>query len=176
MRDGGVLVVTTRKGSDFWRTTAYGFDRDSGHALLVPFPDDCAVEITFDLDYEEQFDQAGVLVRASPTEWVKAGVEVSDRLPHVGAVATRQLSDWSLAPVPDWAGRQVTIRASRSGDALTLRARVADGRWQLVRVAPVPAGAEVLVGPYCCSPTRAGLQVRFGDLRFTPADAELHPQ
>src|SRR5690606_41566187 len=44
-------------------------------------------------------------------------------------------SDWSVAPVPGWAGRLVTVRASRAGDAVTVRARVDDEPFRLVRVA-----------------------------------------
>ena len=33
--DGGDLLVTAAQGSDAWLTTAYGYSRDSAHALLV---------------------------------------------------------------------------------------------------------------------------------------------
>ena len=74
------------------------------HALLVDLPDGMAVEVAFVVELAEQFDQAGVLVRAGERHWVKAGVEVSDGAPQLGAVATRGVSDWSVAPVPGWAG------------------------------------------------------------------------
>lgn len=167
------LLVTAAEGSDLWRTTSYGFVRDSAHALLTELPEGSALEVSFVVDLPEQFDQAGLLVRSGPEQWVKAGVEHSDGAPQVGAVVTREVSDWSVAPVPGWAGRVVTVRGSRAGDALTVRARVDDEPWQLVRVAPLPPG-RVLAGPYCCAPSRAGLDVRFTDVRLTPADDSLH--
>ncbi len=173
-RDGDALLVAAVEGSDLWRTTSYGFIRDSGHALLVPFPEAAAVEVRFLVDFDRRFDQAGVLVRAGERSWIKAGVEVSDGEPQVGAVVTREVSDWSVAPVPGWHGREVTVRASRSGDALTLRARADEQPWQLVRVAPLPTGAPLLVGPYCCAPTRSGLVVRFLGAVITAADPSLH--
>jgi regulation of enolase protein 1 (concanavalin A-like superfamily) len=169
------MLVTAAEGSDFWRETSYGFTHDSGHALLAPFPDGTALEVTFRLDYGEQFDQAGVLVRRDERTWTKAGVEVSDGVPQLGAVVTRGRSDWSVAPVPEWAGREVTVRVSRSGDALTVRARAEDGPWRLVRLAPLDVGADLTAGPFCCAPTRAGLTVRFTRLASTPADRSLHP-
>src|SRR5690606_39715015 len=69
-------------------------------------------------------------------------------------------SDWSVAPVPGWAGRLVTVRASRAGDAVTVRARVDDEPFRLVRVAHLAPDAAVCGGLYCCSPTRAGLTLR----------------
>jgi regulation of enolase protein 1 (concanavalin A-like superfamily) len=44
----------------------------------------------------------------------------------------------------------------------------------MVRLAPLPVGATVLAGPYCCAPTRAGLDVRFRSWTETAADAGLH--
>ena len=118
---------------------------------------------TFALDFDAQFDQAGVLVRADEEHWVKAGVEVSDGVQQLGAVATHGRSDWSVAPVPAWSGRDVTVRASRTGDALTVRARSDAGSWQLVRVAPLPPG-DLLDGPLllCADPRRAGRAVLLG--------------
>lgn len=174
-REGLDMLVEAAEGSDLWRTTAYGFVHDNGHALLRALPDEVAVEVSWVLDYDQQFDQAGVLLRADERTWIKAGVEVSDGVPQVGAVVTNGVSDWSVAPVTHWAGRAVTIRASRRGDALTIRARVEAGPWQLVRVAPLPLGVPLLVGPYCCAPSRGGLVVRFTGVRLTPADGSLHP-
>jgi hypothetical protein len=68
----------------------------------------------------------------------------------------------------------VTVRASRSGDAVTVRARVDDEPFRLVRVCPFPPSAPAEAGPYCCAPTRAGLVVRFRRWATGPADAALH--
>jgi regulation of enolase protein 1 (concanavalin A-like superfamily) len=173
MHDGG-MDVTAREGSDAWRITSYGFVHDTQHALLAPLAPGTAVEVAFTLDLREQFDQAGVFVRVDAETWIKAGVERSDGEDGLGAVVTRGVSDWSLAPVPGWSGRLVTIRASRSGDALTVRARVDDEPWRLVRVAPLDPDATASAGPFCCAPTRAGFTARFASWRTGPADAALH--
>ena len=168
------MAVTAREGSDAWRLTSYGFVHDSEHALLTRFDQDTAVEVSFRLDFAEQFDQAGVFIRTDSRTWTKAGVEFSDGENAVGAVVTNEYSDWSLSPVPDWAGRLVTIRTSRSGNALTVRARVDDEAWRLVRVAPLDADASVVAGPYCCAPSRSGLTVLFTRWRVTEPDEGLH--
>jgi regulation of enolase protein 1 (concanavalin A-like superfamily) len=168
------LLVAASEGSDFWRTTSYGFVHDTGHALLTDFPDGAAAEVTFIADFSAQFDQAGLLIRADEEQWIKAGVELADGVLQLGAVATRGVSDWSVAPVPEWWGQAVVVRASRTGDALTVRARSGDEPWRLVRVAPLPLG-PLSVGLMCCAPTRAGLVVRFTDLRLVEADPTLHP-
>lgn len=174
VEDGADLVVTAVEGSDAWRHTSYGFVHDDAHGLLAPMPTPSAVEVTFDVDFEQQFDQAGVMLRADAETWLKAGVEMADGVPQVGAVVTLGRSDWSVRPVPAWSGRTVTIRASRAGDAVTLRARVDDGPFELLRVAYLPPAAEVAAGPFCCAPTRAGLRVRFRRWATGPADTTLH--
>jgi regulation of enolase protein 1 (concanavalin A-like superfamily) len=172
--EGGHLVVTAAAASDFWRTTGYGFVHDDGHGLLRPFAAGTAVEVTFRLDLEQQFDQAGVLVRSDERHWVKAGVEVVDGVLQLGAVVTHDASDWSARPVPDWQGGAVTIRVSRDADALTVRARQDTGDWQFVRLAPWPPAPAAMAGPYCCAPSRGGLRVRFTGWRQGPADERLH--
>ncbi|MFF6787495.1 regulation of enolase protein 1 (concanavalin A-like superfamily) [Streptomyces filamentosus] len=172
--DSGGLVVTTRNRSDFWRTTSYGFVKDDGHALLTAFPAASAVEVTFIAQFDTLYDQAGLMIRVDENTWIKAGVEMTDGVPHVGAVVTSGKSDWSLSPVPDWHGRNVTLRASRAGDAVTVRARCEEGAWQMIRLAPLAPDADALAGPFCCSPQREGLQVRFTRFTLGPADASLH--
>jgi regulation of enolase protein 1 (concanavalin A-like superfamily) len=172
--DGGALLMTAAQGSDFWRTTSYGFVRDSGHALLGPLAAGAATEVSFLADFDQLYDQAGLLVRVDEATWIKAGIEVSDGEHQLGAVATRGVSDWSMAPVRGWAGREVTIRASRAGDAVAVRARVDAEPWRLMRLCPLDANAVALAGPFGCAPTRAGLQVRFTGWRIGPADLDLH--
>lgn len=172
--DGSNLLVTAREGSDFWRTTSYGFLHDDGHALLTEFVQNTAIEVRFVATFSELYDQAGVLVRVDENTWIKAGVEFTDAVPHLGAVVTHGRSDWSLAPVPDWAGREVTIRVSRAGDAVTVRARCEDEPWRMVRLAPLDPDAVAAAGPFCCAPTRAGLTVRFTGFAVTEPDAGLH--
>lgn len=171
---GAELLVTAVEGSDAWRHTSYGFVHDSEHALVASFPQDSAVEVEFTAAFSQQFDQAGLFVRVSQEHWVKAGVEFADGAAQLGAVVTDGSSDWSLAPVPDWVGRRVVVRVSRSGDALTIRAGLAGEDLRLVRVAPLPPDAEAEAGPFTCAPTRAGLQVPFHAWHTGPADASLH--
>jgi regulation of enolase protein 1 (concanavalin A-like superfamily) len=174
--DGRNLRVTAVENSDAWRHTSYGFVHDSAHALLAPLPAEGAVEVSFLLDYAEQFDQAGIYLHVSDSVWIKAGVEVSDGVPQLGAVVTHGLSDWSVAPVPEWMDREITVRLSRAGNAVTIRARAGDESFRLVRVAPLDESASVEVGPFCASPTRAGLTTTFTRWVETDADATLHPE
>lgn len=165
--------VSTRENSDFWQKTSYGFIHNDGHALLNDFPQDSALEISWVLDYDQEFDQAGLMVYHDDENWIKAGVEFADGSPQLGAVVTKEKSDWSVSTVSDWMSKEVFLRFSRTGDALTIRAKV-DGDWRLVRLAPLDPSLNWKVGLFCASPTRAGLKILFKTLKWTEPDNSLH--
>jgi len=173
LQEGSELKVSTVHESDFWRNTSYGFVHDSGHALLTDFPANSSMEVTFLLDYVGQFDQAGIIVHSDSQHWIKAGVESADGRPQVGAVVTSINSDWSLAPVPQWFGKEVTVRASRTTDALTIRARCGDDD-QLIRLAPIDASLSWRGGPHCASPISESLEITFTRWTHGEADLTLH--
>lgn len=176
VEEGGrpALRVEPVEGADLWRTTSYGFVRDDAPALLAELPEGTAMEVDFMLRGSEQFDQAGILVRADAERWIKTGVEFADGHLQLGAVVTDGVSDWSTGQVSSWVGRPVSVRVSRSGDALTVRARVEQEPWRLVRLAPIDPAASWQAGPFCCSPSRAGLHVDFLSWRVSDADGALH--
>lgn len=171
--DGNSLNVEAAAESDWWRTTAYGFIHDDGHALIKEFPNESSVEVSFILNYTDQFDQAGIFITSDSENWIKAGVEFCDGYPQVGAVVTQTNSDWSVAPVAEWINKEVTIRVSRSGDAVTVRAGI-NGELRLVRVAPLDPTRTWRAGPMFCAPTRAGLTVTFTQWSVGTADSDLH--
>ena len=173
---GSALLVTTGRDTDFWRRTAYDFIHDDGHCLGLPLDGAGAIEVTFQARFEGAFDQAGLMLRADAEHWIKTGVELSDGILYAGAVVTVGQSDWSVSPLPAAVhGEPLTFRASRQGDAVTIRYRVGgeDG-WRFLRLAYFPADLTVSAGPMCCSPTREGLSVRFESVRVGPPDASLH--
>lgn len=185
----GVMTVEAAEGSDWWRDTGYGFRHENGHALLTPWHENTAVEVTFALDgFTGQFDQAGLAIMVDEATWIKAGVEHADGHHQLGSVVTVGASDWSTGRVDEWDGTAVTIRASRVADAVVIRARSAplegstvtepdaanEHDWRLVRVARFPH-ADARIGPMVCAPTRAGLTVRFLQWRATEPDPGIHP-
>lgn len=170
---GDNFHVKAKFESDFWRYTSYGFVHDSGHAYLVDFPDQSAMEVTFLLNFSGQFDQAGIIVHSDSEHWIKAGVETFDGDAQVVTVVTAENSDWSMAPISQWIGKPVTVRASRSGNAVTFRARC-DGEDRLIRVAPINPTLGWRAGLHCASPTSSNLEVVFTKWVCAEADATLH--
>lgn len=172
--DGGELIVSTAHESDFWRTTGYDFIHYSGHALLAEFPPNTAMEVEFSAEWTHEFDQAGLLLHADESHWVKAGVEFADGVLGLGAVVTDGKSDWSVGQVPEWMDQRIRVRVSRSTDAITVRACLPGEPWRLVRLAPINPALTWRAGPLAASPTRGGLQVTFHSWESAAADTDIH--
>lgn len=173
-RDEAQLRVTTDANTDFWRTTSYGFIRDSGHFFGTHIDGAFTAQLHVAAQYSALYDQAGMMVRIDAQHWIKCGVEFSDGQLLLSTVLTLDKSDWavSLAPaMPDGFWLRVTvekgvIRVQYSTDGL---------RWPLLRLAPFPEAGHYLVGPMCCTPERGGLEVVFSQFSLGPAlPKELH--
>ena len=168
----GSLVVTALAGSDFWRTTHYGFIHENGHFLGKPFDGDVSVEIAFDGDFAAQWDQAGLMVRRGPDEWIKAGVERVDGELLASVVVTHGTSDWSVTPLAGLDPHaRIAVRASRRGDSVTISIEPSGQRKRMIRLAHFAAGGSVEIGPMCCSDA-GNLHVRFASFLAGPADED----
>lgn len=173
--DADGLKLMTDEKTDFWQETFYGFVRDSGHAYVTPVTGDFTASATVLGDYRELYDQAGLFLRVDEKNWIKAGIEFTDRLMHFSVVATRGVSDWSVIALP-YAGPAdaVSVRLTRHGDAIRVQYAVNGAPWQMARLCPfVDAPAEI--GMMACSPERAGFEASFRDFTVGPPIARaLH--
>src|SRR5277367_1823175 len=95
--ENDALTVITDRSTDFWRETYYGFTRDTGHLFGCATKGDFTAELRIQAQYRELYDQAGLMVRLSSTEWIKAGIELSDGKPMASSVLTIGKSDWATA-------------------------------------------------------------------------------
>lgn len=167
------VTLTTGDKTDFWQSTLYGFRRDDGHFLALRAPDTFDAKLTFEADFTELYDQAGIMLRIDAETWVKAGIEYSDGVLNFSAVVTRAgRSDWAVQQVPDAKG-PFSIRLIRVGAAVILHRGLRDG-WRLLRLADFPEG-PAMIGPMACTPERAGLEVTFHSFKLGPPPSEpLH--
>jgi hypothetical protein len=168
-----VLWMEPAAGTDFWRKTHYGFEVDNGHVLACAAPRDRAWVLTTHVRFApvHQYDQAGLMVRVSPTCWLKASVEYEPDGPsRLGAVVTNGgYSDWSTQ---DWPVnlREVWLRVRREigGDYIVESTRDT-AQWTQIRVAHLMEdadGAAIRAGLYACSPKGAGFRAEFAALRI----------
>lgn len=165
--DGTRLRMTTEPGTDFWRRTHYGFERDSGHFLGHRVAGDFDAEVAVAGAFRTLYDQCGLMVRVDGESWMKCGIEFVDGRQYASAVVTRGFSDWSVAPIaaPPPA---VRFRVTRRADALEVSWSIDGAGWTLLRLAHLPMPHVVAVGPMAASPGEAGFEVVFEGFAVVP--------
>jgi regulation of enolase protein 1 (concanavalin A-like superfamily) len=164
----GDWVVTTDDHTDFWRKTHYGFIRDNGHFAHGTVVGDFSVEVTFVAKYQALYDQAGLMIRLDSNRWIKSGIEFVEDSMNFSTVVTNDTSDWSMIPLTGTSVEEpVRVQLVRTGATVTTAYRRPDGHWQTARVAGFPSEPQCQVGIMCCSPQRAGLEVRFTEFALT---------
>lgn len=170
----GDLSVVTDKGGDFWRETHYDFIRDSGHFLGFTVDAAFTAQIRIRGNYDNLYDQAGIMVRVDEQRWVKAGIELSDGRAMLSSVLTDGKSDWATSPYENDA-RDFWMRVTVANGILRLQVSSDAKKWPLVRLAPFPVAPSYQVGPMACTPEREGLQIRFSHFAITaPLGKDLH--
>lgn len=168
------LLVKTGDKTDFWRKTFYGFVRDDGHFLYKKVTGDFTIKVTFAGDYQELYDQAGLMLRVDEKNWVKTGIEFTDNELHLSAVFTREFSDWSVMNLAHFTG-DLTLRLTRHGSAIRIQYLAKNNRWRLIRLGYLEMPDECQVGVMCCSPQREGFTVEFKDFSVSkPISPNLH--
>jgi len=161
------LELVTDKATDFWQKTHYGFCRDSGHFLGFPTAEAFTAELRVRANFQELYDQAGIMVRLDAEHWIKAGIEFSDGRAMLSSVLTSGQSDWATAPYERDAS-DLRMRITVADGVVRLQTS-ADGKtWPLVRLAPFPKAQSYLVGPMACTPEREGLSARFTGFSVRP--------
>jgi regulation of enolase protein 1 (concanavalin A-like superfamily) len=158
-QDGDALTVRTAPDTDFWRTTHYGFVRDTGHFRWQAVSGDFTVRVRVAGEPREQYDQAGLMVRADEATWMKCGFEYVDGRQRASAVVTRDVSDWAMAPL-DPAPEALWLEVRRRGLALEVLYGV-DAPSELLRLAPLSTAPVLQVGVMAASPDGSGFGVAF---------------
>lgn len=164
---GDGLELFTASGSDFWQRTHYGFRADNGHFLSLEADGDFTLETRVHFEPANHYDQAGLMVRFSPDDWLKTSVEFEPEGPaRLGAVVTRAgWSDWSTQDFPRDL-HDIELRVRREHLTYITEWRLPAGAWTQLRVAPLTVEGPVRAGIYACSPKGVGFRASFAWLRL----------
>src|SRR6266481_8676878 len=132
----GCLRLEPDGGTDFWRKTHYGFEADNGHFLFTEVTGDFVLTTHVHFHPANQYDQAGLMVRVSPTCWLKTSVEYEPHGPsRLGAVVTNSgYSDWSTQGFPESLD-EVWLRIRRENGTYVADASRDGADWEQLRMA-----------------------------------------
>ena len=158
------LRLETDADTDFWRKTHYGFEADNGHFLYWVAENDFCLCTRVRFGFVNQYDQAGLMVRVSPTCWIKTSVEYEPEGPsQLGAVVTHAgYSDWSTQPFQSQ-GTEICLRIFRTGSDYKIESSLDGQSWQQIRLTHLDQelGKAIQCGLYACSPKGRGFVAEF---------------
>jgi hypothetical protein len=163
---GGRLVVQSRRKTDFWRKTFYGYVTDNGHFFHLPVGGDFEFEARVDGQYAALYDQAGLMVRIDAQNWVKCGTEFFDNARHASVVFTREFSDWSTMNDLATSG-PVWWRVIRKTDSIETLCSIDGKNFTTIRMGYLVPSATADVGIMCAAPEGGGYQSVFDNLKLT---------
>ncbi len=156
------LTCRAAAKTDFWRKTFYGYTTDNGHIYYRRIKGDFTTSVKIIGQYRDLYDQAGLMVRADASTWMKCGVEFVDGKQNLSVVMTRDFSDWSTARLPDGTG-PLWMKVVRKGEALDIFHSLDGKNYVESRVAYFGPADPVMVGLMCAAPMGKGFEVRFDD-------------
>src|SRR5262249_2742609 len=115
--------------------------------------------------FANQYDQAGIMLRADEQTWLKTGLEFFEGRPRLSTVLTMGCSSWMVADLPPGTD-EVTLRVSRRGDAGEGPYVAGRGAASLAGLGCGAPGRGVRGGMVCAAPEGRGFSVAFHDLRI----------
>jgi hypothetical protein len=163
---GSKLTVRAHAKTDFWRKTFFGYVTDNGHFFYLRVTGDFVFEGRVNGEYEALYDQAGLMVRIDPQNWMKCGTEYSENSRHASVVFTREFSDGSTmndlaTSGPTW------WRVVRKRDSLETLCSADGKNFTSVRLGYFVPSTAVNVGVMCAAPEGKGFQCMFDNLKLT---------
>ncbi|MGM3306722.1 DUF1349 domain-containing protein [Anabaena sp. WFMT] len=155
-----IISVTSGAKTDFWRETHYDFIRDNGHFFYQQIHGDFIVDVKVSGNYQELYDQAGLMVRLDEFNWLKCGIEFVNGVQQVSAVVTRNYSDWSISPLPQ-NPTAIWVRVTRRSTAIQVDYSLDGTEYKMLRLAYLTPAETVKVGVMCASPDGNGFTMQF---------------
>ncbi len=166
-QDEKSITVTSGLKTDFWRKTHYGFIRDTGHFYYQEVTGDFIAMVKITGQYQELYDQAGLMIREHDQTWLKSGIEFVEGVQYASTVVTREHSDWSVVAIPE-NPTSLWLELKRRGGAVEVNYSLDGKDFTMMRLAYLTEAETVHVGPMCASPEREGFHVRFEDFQIRP--------
>lgn len=164
-RDGAV-TMTADPGTDYWRTTHYGFISDNGPFYYMEQEGDFEARVHVTGQYRELYHQAGLMVRIDEKNWIKTGIEYTDGLKNVSAVVTRGFSDWSIVPRADNPA-SIWLKLLRKGDFVQIEYSFDGKTYTMLRLAYFPPNVKAQIGMVAAAPGKQSFSVAFDHFTVT---------
>jgi regulation of enolase protein 1 (concanavalin A-like superfamily) len=163
------IKLITDPNTDFWQRSYYGFRNDNAPALLVESEDNFTFTVKASFEYQERYDQCGVIIYIDSENWFKASIEYETReFSRLGSVVTNHgYSDWATTDISTM--NEIWYRLSRRGPDFLIESSLDGEEFRQMRIfhlhqlgettaemgklnPPAQPEQSVKFGIYACSP------------------------
>ena len=157
---GSKVIMSSVPGSDCFRRSRDSVnDNASFYWHKVEGDFDCVVHIKGDLT--RPYDKAGIMLRVDEKNWVMSGVEYFGEQLNNACCITREISDWSLAPLPEQAKKGCWFCVKRIGNKVESFYSMDTKNWIQTRQGLFTEAATLKVGIATGSPMGESFKVTF---------------
>lgn len=158
--DGKTLIMDVTPYSDYWRISHYGFTVDDAPLLLCQLRGEFEAKVKVSGDYKVRFDQAGLMLRIDPENYIKCGIEYVDGKYNLSVVVTHHTSDWSVITL-DKPVEYIWLKAVRRLDAVEIFYSFDDKEYTMMRNAWMQDNTPMQVGVMAACPDGEGFKAKF---------------
>ena len=185
------VSITTDPHSDFWQRSYYGFRNDNAHALQITSENNFTFTVKVDFDYQNMYDQAGVVIYLDSQNWFKASIEAeNETISRLGSVVTNMgYSDWATTDISPT--NQMWYRLSRRGPDFLIESSADGVAFHQMRVfhlhllgettqemgkanPPMPPAQSIRFGLYACSPLESSFTAKFSAMTLESCHWQAH--
>ena len=186
-----LVSITTEPETDLWQRSYYGFRNDNAPALLVKSCENFTFTAKASFNYQDKFDQCGLIIYLDSDNWFKASIEYeNDKFSRLGSVVTnRGYSDWATSDI--LLPNDIWYRLSRRGPDFLIESSLDGVVFKQMRIfhlhklgettidmgksnPPLPTQDTVNFGVYACSPMKSSFTATFTDMSLEPCNWLAH--
>ncbi len=158
--DGKTLIMDVTPYSDYWRISHYGFTVDDAPFYYANYGGEFEAKVKVSGDYKVRFDQAGLMLRIAPENYIKCGIEYVDGKYNLSVVVTHHTSDWSVITL-DKPVEYIWLKAVRRLDAVEIFYSFDDKEYTMMRNAWMQDNTPMQVGVMAACPDGEGFKAKF---------------
>ncbi len=185
------VVINTDPETDFWQRSYYGFRNNNAPALLFDCSDNFTFTVKAKFNYQEQFDQCGLIIYIDSDNWFKASIEYeSSAFARLGSVVTNNgYSDWATCDIE--LPSEIWYRLSQRGPDFLIESSFDGVKFNQMRIfhlhalgetsiemgkvnPPIAVEKPVHFGVYACSPSISSFKAEFTEFRLEPCKWLAH--
>jgi len=109
------------------------------------------------------------MIRTDEKNRIKTGIEFVDGVRNLGAVVTREFSDWSVVQRND-NPPEVWFILARKNDFVEIKYSFDNKEFSMLRLAYFPPDVPVQIGMMCAAPDGQGFPIEFSEFSIESLD------